>query len=85
MNTRAAFIAELKTELQKRRQSWPRIRQQAGLEFTYPFVDTEHQRRYEVLEDLQTFLEQMTPAEFAKVIDRIERKRTESQNQSTLF
>ena len=80
MTTLLDFIAELKLELTKRRQVWARIPGES-----VRFMDLEHQRRYEVLDDIKTFLEQMTPQEFAKVIDRIERKRTEAQNQYILF
>lgn len=74
------FIKELRDELAMRRKVWTRI---SG--FQTQFVSVEHQRKYDLLFDLEKILEEMTDREFLAISDRIERKKADKKAQSSLF
>lgn len=81
MTTLAEQIAELRREQKMRQQVWQTI---PGTNKTM-FLKNEHQKYYNRISDTLALLENMTPAEFKAITDRIAQKALENSAQIPLF
>lgn len=77
MTTLADQIAEIRREQKMRQQVWQTI---PGTSKTM-FLKNDHQRYYDRITDTLALLENMTPAEFNAITDRIFRKEIENSAQ----
>ena len=68
-SNRATLIAEIKTELLLRRKVWKRV---TGSQDR--FIDSQHQRRYDIMAELLAVMEAMTSREFEAIKDRMKQE-----------
>jgi len=81
MTNQVEMMSEIMRELSMRRHVWSTV---PGTNKTQ-FTNLDHQKYYNRLADIQTFIEAITPTEFKTIMDRIERRKAEAESQATLF
>ena len=70
------YVSELTTELNMRKRVWKRIPSQE-----HRFVDTTHQRRYDVMRLIKKVMVEMTPGELEAIVKRIQNKGIQGKQQ----
>jgi hypothetical protein len=81
MTTQQDMLTEIARERTMRRHVWNTV-PGSNKEL---FVNLDHQKYYNRLADIQTFIEAITPTEFKTIMDRIERRKAEAESQTALF
>ena len=74
------MLTEIARERTMRRHVWKTV---PGTN-KHQFTNLDHQKYYNRLADIQTFIEAITPTEFKTIMDRIERRKAEAASQTEL-